>query len=145
MNQEEIDLAEKIYQKALETNGMPDKLYAQYLLTGSDRDNPKKIKLVRNLVQTLVDQGLLKATQHKTNIFVSPSSISHHFETYISFLKYQEEKDYEEKRIKALSNEKLKLEIENLKLQISDQKNWIWKAVLTAVIIELVQFYFLFK
>jgi hypothetical protein len=144
MDDFQIELAEKIFGKAKETGRLPDKMFAQFILTHDQQNDPKRIKDVTMVIEILIDQGLLKSDYQRSSNIITPSPFSINFKTYQEFLIFQDQEAEKIRKKEEREEKKYDLEIENLKLQIIHQRQWFWKAFAAAIIVELVQFYFIF-
>ncbi|AMQ56214.1 hypothetical protein [Algoriphagus sanaruensis] len=144
MDNFQIELAEKIFEKAKETGGLPDLMYAQNILTIDQQNDPRIIKDVEMVIKLLVYQGLLNSEPKRSSNYITPSPLSLKFKSYQDFLENQAQNAEKLKRKEEQEEQKFNLEIENLQLQIIHQRQWLWKTLAAAILVELVQFYFIF-
>lgn len=144
MDEFQIEIANKVFQKAKEFGGLPDSMFAQYILTFDQQNDPRRIKDVRIVIDVLIYQGLLNSEPKRNSNYISPSPISLNFKTYQEFLEYQNQETEKRKRKEDREEKKYDLEIENLQLQITHQRQWIWKIVIAAIVAESINLYFIF-
>lgn len=96
------------------------------------------------IIEILVYQGLLNCEPKRNSNYITPSPISINFNNYQEFLKYQDQETEKRKRKEEREDKKYDLEIENLQLQITHQRQWIWKIVIAAIVAESINLYFIF-
>jgi hypothetical protein len=144
MNESEIELGERIYQKIIENNGLQDILIEQEVLNKEERIKQNNSAKIRNIILKLVNYGLLEKRNQGTGYFIFPSLLSSTFNTLKEYLNYTDEETKAKQQEKDKAGRKLDLEITNLKLQIIHQKQWFWKLVVGAIIVESVNLYFIF-
>ncbi|MFL0685768.1 MAG: hypothetical protein ACJLTB_21610 [Algoriphagus aquaeductus] len=144
MNDFQIEIAEKVFEKVKESGGFSDSMLAQFILTSDQLNDPRRIKDVKVVINVLVNQGLLNYEPKKNSNYITPSPISLNFKTYHEFLEYQNQETEKRKRKEEREDKKYDLEIENLQLQITHQRQWIWKIVIAAIVAESINLYFIF-
>ena len=144
MDDFQIEIAEKIFGKAKETGGLPDSMFAQFILIHDQQNDPRRIKDVKMVIEILVYQGLLNSEPMRNSNFITSSPFSINFKTYQEFLIFKDQEAEKRRRKEEREEKKYDLEIENLQLQIIHQRQWFWKALAAAIVVELVQFYFIF-
>lgn len=144
MDDFQIEIAEKVFEKVKGTGGLPDSMFAQFILTTDQRNDPRRINDVKVVIDVLVYQGLLNSEPKRNSNYITPSPVSLNFKTYQKFLEYQNQETEKRKRKEEREEKKYDLEIENLQLQITHQRQWIWKILIAAIVAESINLYFIF-
>jgi hypothetical protein len=144
MDDFQIEIAEKVFEKAKEFGGLPDLMFAQFILTSNQQNDPRRIKDVKIVIEILIYQGLLNSEPKRNSNYITPSPFSINFNNYQEFIEYQNQETEKRKRKEEREDKKYDLEIENLQLQITHQRQWIWKIVSAAIVAELINLYFIF-
>jgi predicted nucleic acid-binding Zn ribbon protein len=144
MDDEELELSEKILSLVIEDETLPEGIIKQELIPRENWNDPKAIKQFNRIIEILYQHNLISKTSIRSGFTISPGPNARIYNSVSEYFLDLKKRQDKEQLNAAKDEEKRELEITNLKLQISDQKRWIWKIIITAILIELIQFYFLF-
>lgn len=152
MDQLEIEIAEFIFLE-IKTRGPLKPIRVanmnQLVIRNFPLNEKYSLAVINGIYSSLKNLGLIEIKTKTINGNTIPPYIiltkpGNRVQSVHEQLIYLEEESDALSKKEAQETEKRELEIENLKLQIIHQKQWFWKVLAGAIIIELVQFYFLF-